>query len=593
MLCQIAAPAHHQRIAARTVPMTKRRILLVSFLFPPNAGIGGLRVGKLAKFLTERGWDVRVLTCESGGAKDLPVEIPAEHIVRTAWFEVDHALDRFIPDWYRGNATAGANNGQASGAATTAIDVGVPLKSTLRRVYTEIVRWPDSRIGWMPHAMRQGRTLLDRWRPDFIYASAPPATCAVIADALSRRYRVPWIAEFRDLWTDNPYYDHSEKRRKLERVWERRVLGRAAGIVTVSHPWRAHLERKFGKPTALAMNGYVLEDFPATPPLPASTEGAVQIVYTGGIYEGYRDPTPLFQAIARLAPAEREQVRVDFVGASNETIRTLAQRCGVEDRVTVGPPIPYREALRMQMRADVLLHLQWNDPKEEGTISGKLFEYFAARRPVLGIGYDSGSVAQLLREHQAGAVCNAPDGIAGMLRDWIRQKQAGGIAPLSDIAVAGLSRNEQFEKVERFLLALKPTAMPAKAAALPARDMTGMSRTKHYRPIDTSAWSRPCLVALIDTEEDFDWRQPFSRENQSTASLANLNRAQEVFQRFGVVPTYLVDYPITKNPMGPELIGDWARQGHCVVGAQLHPGVNPPHAETVGVHNSYAGNLPA
>ena len=87
MLCQIAAPAHHQRIAARSVPMTKRRILLVSFLFPPNAGIGGLRVGKLAKFLTERGWDVRVLTCESGGAKDLPVEIPAEHIVRTEWFE--------------------------------------------------------------------------------------------------------------------------------------------------------------------------------------------------------------------------------------------------------------------------------------------------------------------------------------------------------------------------------------------------------------------------------------------------------------------------------------------------------------------------
>lgn len=573
--------------------MQKPRILLVSYLYPPYAGIGALRIGKLSRFLMERGWDVRVLAADSGEAKNLSVEIPAERITYTPWFEVDHALDSLIPDWYRSkNAAATPAAADALGSASSGATGGGGGESrfrvALRRLYCELVRWPDNRIGWLPHAVKAGSALLRDWRPDFIYASAPPFTSLLVADRLARRFSIPWVAEFRDLWIDHPYYSYSTARRVLEELWESRVLDRASAMVTVSPPWQALLRRKFGKPTALIMNGFVLEDFPETPPARPSAEGPVRIVYTGHIYEGYRDPTPLFEAIGLLGE-ERAQVRVEFVGTSNDVVRALAQRCGVEDVVSVSPPIPYREALRLQMNADILLHLQWNDPREEGTISGKLFEYIAARRPVLGIGYDAGSVAQIMREHEAGIVCNEAEGIAAQLRTWIAAKRAGGIAPLPERSPVGLSRAEQFASLERFLHELAPAL---RGAPRPRRDQTGMTRSPRYAAVDEAALERPVLVAIVDTEEDFDWRQPFSRENFSVSSLGNLPLAQDVFGRWNIVPTYLVDYPVVTSETGQSLLGGWSREGRCLLGAQLHPWVNPPHMETVSKANSFAGNLP-
>lgn len=573
--------------------MNSRRILLVSYLFPPYAGIGSLRIGKLSKFLTERGWDVRVLACASGEAKSLPLEIDEARVVYTPWFEVDHALDGIIPKWYRQQQQPAASTAEAgsTGAAkpTAAPAEESRMRLALRKLYMELVRWPDNRIGWLPHAVKAGSRLIEDWRPDVIYASAPPFTSLLVADRLADRFGIPWIAEFRDLWLDHPYYSYSPPRRAVEQIWERRVLGRARAMVTVSPPWARLLERKYAKPTALIMNGYVPEDFPEPPPLPPQTEGPLRIIYTGHIYEGYRDPTPLFQAMAMLGE-DRGSVHVEFIGTSNETLLPLARRCQVEDLITVRPPIPYREALRVQMEADVLLHLQWNDPKEEGTISGKLFEYVAARRPILGIGYEAGSVAQIVKDHQAGLICNEPAGIAEALRDWLRQKRAGGIPPLPESAPVGLSRSEQFEKLEKFLIALEQPR--SRAPARPRSDPLGLTVSPRYAPVDTGAMSRPVLCAIVDTEEDFDWRKPFSRENYSVESLRNLPAAQAVFRRWAITPTYLVDYPVVTSRQGQDLLSTWSQAGGCVLGAQLHPWVSPPHQELVSARNSYAGNLP-
>lgn len=573
--------------------MTGRRLLLVSYLFPPYAGIGALRTGKLAKFLTERGWDVRALAADTHEAKSLPLEIPADHVRHTGWFEVDHALDRFVPAWYRRKPAvpAGAAAEPAATGASAESGGESRLRAALRRAYVEMVRWPDNRIGWLPEAVRAGREMMRDWRPDLIYASAPPFTSLIVADRLSRETGVPWVAELRDLWLDHPYYSYSRPRRLVEQVWERRVLGRADGLVTVSRPWAERLRRKYGKPIALIMNGYVLEDFPELPPAEPSREGPLRIVYTGHIYEGYRDPSPLFEAIAGLGPL-RDKVVCEFVGTSNEALMPLARRHGVEDRVLVRPPIPYRDSLRLQMQADVLLHLQWNDPREEGTISGKLFEYVAARRPVLGLGYDAGSVAAILRDQGAGIVRNDAPGIRAALEGWIAAKEAGGIEPLPESAAAGLSRADQYAELERFLLALERQRASRHLAAAPTRDPVGFVATPRFAPVAADPGEPPTLVALVDTEEDFDWRQPFSRESFGVNSLASLPKAQALFDRFGIVPTYLVDYPVVASEVGRELLRGWAAEGRCVIGAQLHPWVNPPHDEAVNVHNSFAGNLP-
>jgi glycosyltransferase involved in cell wall biosynthesis len=560
-----------------------KKLLLVSFHFPPFNAIAAVRTGKFARFLLERGWDVRVIAARSEAPETLPLEIPADRVLHTSWTNVDALLDRLLRlDRRRASEAPSTQGPPAPGTGG--------LRRRLGALRSALFHLPDNRIAWLPEALGRAQPFLGDWRPDLVYASAPPATTLLVARSLARRYAVPWIAEFRDLWVDNPYYEFPAWRRRLEALWERRVVGDAAALVTVSSIWRDQLRAKFGKTVSLAMNGFAPEDMPRDLPAPAAADGKLRILYTGMIYPGYRDPRPLFEAIARLDDA-RDAVEVEFVGTDLASVAGLAAAAGVAAHVRISPAIPYREALRRQSRADVLLHLQWNDPRESGTISGKLFEYLGARRPVLGLGYDRGEVAALLAEHGRGVVLNDPGAIAGQLRRWLAEKRAGGIAPLAADAVSGLTRDAQFVAAERLASAAAARALPRPAPAAP-RDPTGMRATRLHAMAPMDALARPLLCVVVDTEEQFDWQGPFSRHNVAVSAIGSLHLAQSLFERYAIRPAYLLDHPIAASDLARDLIGGWRAAGRCEIGAQLHPWVNPPHVEEVTVANSFAGNLP-
>lgn len=107
-----------------------------------------------------------------------------------------------------------------------------------------------------------------------------------------------------------------------------------------------------------------------------------------------------------------------------------------------------------------------------------------------------------------------------------------------------------------------------------------------------AAGERPRFWVTIDTEEDFDWSAPFSRTGHSLGSVPALADCQAYFERAGVCPIYLVDWPVVTDDRAVAILGDAAREGRCEIGAQLHPWVTPPHEEEVDAHNSYTGNLP-
>ena len=108
---------------------------------------------------------------------------------------------------------------------------------------------------------------------------------------------------------------------------------------------------------------------------------------------------------------------------------------------------------------------------------------------------------------------------------------------------------------------------------------------------DTSAITAPIICATIDTEEEFDWNGPFSRRNIETASLTALPSAQKIFERYQIVPTYAVDYPVVTSPVVKDILGPWAAAGTAVIGAHLHPWTTPPFDEVVCPFNSYPCNL--
>ena len=133
----------------------------------------------------------------------------------------------------------------------------------------------------------------------------------------------------------------------------------------------------------------------------------------------------------------------------HDAVLDAAAAHGVESALTVKPRVPYRHALALQMEADVLLLLQSSDPRDEGNLPAKLFEYLYARRPILFIGYERGIAARLVIERSAGLVSNSPVNIRDQLHRWYEDKRAGRLDRLDPSVSLGLGRDDQYAKLER------------------------------------------------------------------------------------------------------------------------------------------------
>ena len=429
------------------------RLLAFSYFFPPHNSIGAVRVGKTMKYLAAAGHDVRVVSAGDQPLQPtLPLEIPAERVTYTRWVDVN-APAVLLAGGKRNLQTQGYAFQQKGGVV-----------SVLSRWYRAAVNVPDAQIGWLPFALRAGRRLIEERRPDLLFASFSPATALLAAHRLSRRYGIPWVADLRDLWMDNHVYVPGGVRGRLESRLERRVLGSASLMVTVSEPLAETLRRKLpGVPVEVVTNGFDPPDYPATRPV-VDPAAPLRIVYTGIIYAERYDPRPLFAAMRMLAGEEGgDAVRVVFHGRYNAAaLRGMAAQAGVADRVEVNEPVPYRESLRLQKEADVLLLLTFNDPTQPGEYSGKLFEYLGAGRPILAVGWGGNVAGQLIRERSAGAVADEPAEIAARLREWIAEKRrTGTIAPPPPAASAGFSRQEQTARLEQFLQRVVPASAGA------------------------------------------------------------------------------------------------------------------------------------
>ena len=438
------------------------RILVVSWFFPPANTIGALRVGRMVQYLLDQDHDVRVLT-----ARDIPhmqtmtLDIPEYRVLRSRWLDLNAApkaaarlrnalRDRLTgkPGTQTGSASSGA--GSATVPAPARKGVLGRAMSTLGGLYGDILNFPDAAAAWILFGSRDGHRLLKTWKPDAIFATGPMFSGLVIGHILAKRHGVSWVAELRDRWSDDPYTSSATWRHRIASALERRILRGTAGIGTVSEPWARVYRATYGKPTLVMYNGYDPADFPE-PGAGSPDSPKLRIVHTGHIYTGRRDPTALFKAVRLLGP-EAEQVSMLFLGAKESDVLPLAQAEGVAACLEPCRQVPYAEALKEQARADILLLMQWNNPREQGNVPGKLFEYLAIRRPILGLGIEDGVPATIIGERGAGLYCNDPERIAAHLRQWIEIKRsAGQIAALPDSVSEGLTRDRQFAKLPAFL----------------------------------------------------------------------------------------------------------------------------------------------
>ena len=426
------------------------KILLISWYFPPANDIGAIRIARLAEFLRDHGHDVQVLTGDRASQdKSLSTNFPESQVSRTPWFDVN-TLFRFSRTEETITAPTQPGGPSAKRQATPAW-FGGRLKSALTDIYVNLTWIPDHQIGWIPYVKRAGAKVLARGKFDLIYASGPPFSAFVTARSLSRRFGVPWIAEYRDAWSRYLYNPKPAWREFIDGAIESRVTSTASAIVGISAPWAQYYEERFRKPTLAVYNGIDRGDVIASVGAP-DVGGALRITYVGAMYGGLRDPSALYGAIKRLQLAPSE-LQVNYYGPDTSEILPLAEKFGVARFVALHHRVSHSKSLEIQRTSDILLLLQ--APGDPRNVPAKFFEYLAARRPILGLGLDEGIPASLIRQRKAGFYNSEPNAVASQLALWIKDKtETGSIPDLPESVGEGLWREEQFQELELFLKSL-------------------------------------------------------------------------------------------------------------------------------------------
>ena len=427
------------------------KILILSWYFPPANDVAALRVGKMAEYLRDAGHDIWVLTGDRQHLdQSLSSSLCEERIIRTRWFDVNHL---HFSSAGTGTAAVRVAEKQSNIGAADVAGSHRPRRrfsSVLARAYMDMVQIPDRQIGWLPYLMGSGKKLLAAKKFDLLYASGPPFTPFVAARSLSRRFRVPWVAEYRDGWSRYVYAPRPQWRQAIDELIENRVTPTASGIVTVSEPWTSYYRGRFQLPTLTVYNGFDPDSFSNTNPPPApGPDQPLSIVHMGALYAGMRDPSVLYAAIQRSGLTPKE-LRIVFYGPQISEVYPLAAQFGVTAFLAVKDRVPYRKSLEIQRASDVLLLLQ--SPRDSRNVPAKIFEYLAARRPTLGLGLDDGIPAQLVRNRNAGFYVTESDALAAQLKHWVVQKKELGLIPdLPASVFEGLSRADQFSRLEEFL----------------------------------------------------------------------------------------------------------------------------------------------
>jgi glycosyltransferase involved in cell wall biosynthesis len=365
------------------------RLLLITFYYPPRPTIGSVRPGALAKYLPRFGWEVLVVTPH---LPDGPR--PPAAVIETPYHD---ALEKW-------KARIGLDPHRALHAQ---LNLSVATRPRTELVHTQMIGWlksvlayPDPTMGWVPFAIDAIKKI--DVPIDAILSTAPPITSHVIAQEARSIFKCPWIADFRDLWAMNLDNPNGALFRLVDRTLEKRWLGAADALVTVSRPWADRLLDSYPKkPVHVITNGFDPDDFAGV----SNPSRHFSISYTGQLYAGRRDPTLLFEVIHELmeeAIIVREQMRIRFYGPIEPWLQPLIERCDLKGVVELHGSIDRSEALQRQQESQILLLLGWANPRETGQHTGKLFEYFGSRRPILAVGGVAGVLTEVLEETGAG-----------------------------------------------------------------------------------------------------------------------------------------------------------------------------------------------
>jgi len=380
--------------------MTERRASVITYYFPPLAGVGVQRTLKHVTYLPEAGWRP-VVFAPRGAAYRLVdeaslAELPAGLEVHRSFCYEPARLRRSVArlaSWMRGLPSPA--DGRSPGRPDAPADRSM-VPAGLNRLWAGMVRllfFPDDQLLWVPFAVRSAISV-HRQRPtQVLYSSSPPVTTHLIAGLVSQRTGTPWVADFRDPWVGNSFAPPLPRfQRWLQARLEQWIVGHADRVVFATEGLAERYRQRYRSRAdrfVVIPNGYDAAELSRVRVLPREEDGTFRLVYTGSIY-GDREIDILLDGLAlavRRTPALRHRLRVELIGWMTDVNRVRAEAA----TATLGPAlhlsgfVPRDEALARLRAADAGLMLLADGPERDVVVGGKLFEYLGLDRQVLAV----------------------------------------------------------------------------------------------------------------------------------------------------------------------------------------------------------------
>lgn len=403
-----------------------KRVLIITYYWPPSGGAGVQRVLKFVKYLPEFGISPVVLTVDPSQASyprldsSLEADIPESvRVVRTSSSEPLRML----------MAIAGRKAVPHAGFADNA-KPGL-LQRAMRWVRGNLLI-PDARRGWVRHAVQAAECIIRAEQIDAVLISSPPHSAQLIGLELKKRWPgLRIVADMRDPWTDIFYVNELFEGKRAKRrnaAWEAQVVKQADAITVVGPSMKQALAQRYGAEvnakTSVITNGFDEEDLERIGKIPLTAE-RFRITYVGTMAGSYA-PGVLFEAVLKVLAANPAiALELRFVGGEFPEVRKMAEAAGLGGRCTWEGQVPHDEALREMAAAQMLLLVIPQGIGDERILTGKLFEYIGVGRPILGIGPAHGDAAAVIESCSAGRMFGR--GEAAAMAEWItKQAREGG-----------------------------------------------------------------------------------------------------------------------------------------------------------------------
>lgn len=373
-------------------------VLYIAYHFPPILGSSGVhRTLAFTRHLDEIGWKVRVLTTSVAAYKN--------------WHADQFA---FIPkgiEVIRAYARDTSRHFACSGR------------------YLGLMALPDLWQSWILGGLVSGLRAIRRDRPDVIVSTYPIASAHIIGYLLHRLTGTPWVADLRDPMAQEDYPQDPKKKRIFEWI-ERKIVRHARRAIVTAPGARDFYLHKFpdSEPSfwVTIPNGYDAKMFEGIAPSPdaAVEDGRRRVLlHSGVIYPSERDPSDLFAALAELkaeGAIDADTLEVRLRASGNDAwIGAKADELGIDDLVSLVPPIPYREALQEMTQVDGLMLLQAENCNYQ--IPAKAYEYIRVQKPVLALTPPEGDTGQLFADLDIADVASLHDreSIKTSIRHWL------------------------------------------------------------------------------------------------------------------------------------------------------------------------------